>query len=68
VDWVARTLRIAPAGRLAVIDRWSPVTSVLATGEVPPLAFDQLSAVRRPVEPAPVEIFPKIAVVTWRLG
>jgi hypothetical protein len=68
VDWLARTLRVAEDGRLAVVDRWSVMTSALAIGEVPPLALDQLSAVRRPVEPAPVELFPGIALVTWRLG
>ena len=30
VEWVASTLRVAEAGRLAVIDRWSPVTSATA--------------------------------------
>jgi hypothetical protein len=68
LEWLAQTLRVAEAGRLAVVDRWSAVTSVLAVGEVPPLALDQLSAVRRPVEQAPVEIFPEMAVVSWRLG
>jgi hypothetical protein len=68
VEWVASSLRVAETGRLAVIDRWSPVTRALANGEVPPLALDQLSAVRRPVEPAPEDIFPGWAVVTWRLG
>jgi hypothetical protein len=68
VEWLSRTLRVADAGRLAVVDRWSMVTSPLATGEVPPLALDQLSAVRRAVEPAPEDISPEIAVVTWRLG
>jgi hypothetical protein len=68
VEWLAWTLRVAEEGRLAVVDRWSVMTSGLAIGEVPPLALDQLSAVRRPVEAAPEEIFPGIAVVTWRLG
>jgi len=68
LEWLAQTLRIAEAGRLTVLDRWSAVTSALASGEVPPLAFDQLSAVRRPIEQAPVEIFPEMAVVSWRLG
>ena len=67
-EWLAQTLRVAEVGRLAVVDRWSAVTSVLATGEVPPLALDQLSAVRRAVDQAPVEIFPEMAVVSWRLG
>jgi hypothetical protein len=68
VEWVASMLRVAEAGRLAVLDRWSPVTRPLANGEEPPLALDQLAAVRRPVEPAPEDIFPGWAVVTWRLG
>jgi hypothetical protein len=68
VEWVASTLRVAEAGRLAVIDRWSPVTRPLPGGEAPPLALDQLAAVRRPVEPAPEDLFPGWAVVTWRLG
>ena len=67
-EWMTQTLRVAEVGRLAVVDRWSAVTSVLATGEVPPLALDQLSAVRRAVDQAPVEIFPEMAVVSWRLG
>jgi hypothetical protein len=68
LEWLAQTLRVAEVGRLAVVDRWSAMTRVLATGEVPPLALDQLAAVRRPVEPAPVEIFPEMAIVSWRLG
>jgi hypothetical protein len=68
VEWLARTLRVAEVGRLAVVDRWTVITSGLVIGEVPPLALNQLSAVRRPVEPAPEDIFPGIGVVTWRLG
>jgi hypothetical protein len=68
VDWLARTVRVAEAGRLAVIDRWSAVTSPLPEGEDPPLALDQLAAVRRPLEPAPEALFPPLAIVTWRLG
>lgn len=68
VEWLARTLRVAEMGRLAVIDRWSVVTGALAPGEVPPLALDQLAAVRRPVEPAPVELFSGLSVLSWRLG
>ncbi len=68
VEWLAHTLRGAEEGRLAVVDRWSDVTSMLAYGEVPPLALDQLSTVRRPLQPAPVDLSPGIAVVTWRLG
>jgi hypothetical protein len=68
VDWLAGALRIAGSGRLVVIDRWTEVTRPLAHGEAPPLALDQLAAVRRPVEPAPVRLFPEMSVVTWRLG
>jgi hypothetical protein len=68
VEWLARTVRVAQAGRLAVLDRWSVVTSPLPEGEVPPLALDQLASVRRPLQPAPEELFPPLAVVTWRLG
>ncbi len=68
VDWLAGALRIAGSGRLAVIDRWTEVTGPLAPGEVPPLALDQLAAVRRPIEPAPVPLFPEFSMVTWRLG
>jgi hypothetical protein len=68
VEWLARTVRVAEAGRLAVIDRWSAVTSPLPEGGVPPLALDQLAAVRRPLEPAREELFPPLAIVTWRLG
>jgi hypothetical protein len=66
VEWIAGTVRTAEAGRLAVIDRWSPLTGPLAPGEVPPLALDQLAAVRRPLEAAPAELFPGLAIVTWR--
>ncbi len=68
VDWLAGALRIAGSGRLVVIDRWTDVTSPLAPGEVPPVALDQLAAVRRPIEPAPVGVFPEMSMVTWRLG
>ncbi len=56
--WPA-TLRIAGSGRLMVIDRWTEVTRPLAPGEAPPLALDQLAAVRRPLEAAPVSLFPE---------
>ena len=68
MDWLAGALRVAESGRLAVIDRWTEVTGPLAPGEVPPLALDQLAAVRRPIEPAPVALFPDSPMVTWRLG
>jgi hypothetical protein len=68
VDWLAGALRIAGTGRLAVIDPWTEVTRPLAPGEVPPLALDQLAAVRRPLEPSPVGLFPEMSMVTWRLG
>lgn len=67
-DWLSGALRIAPSGRLGVIDRWTLVTGPLAVGEVPPLAVDQLAAVRRPIEARPEEIFSGWAVVFWRLG
>jgi hypothetical protein len=68
-EWIGQTAAAAATeGRLAVIDRWSLVTSLLLSGEVPPLALDQLAAVRRPLQPAPVELFPGLAQVTWRLG
>ena len=66
--WLAGALRIAGSGRLVVIDRWTEVTRPLAPGEAPPLALDQLAAVRRPLEPAPVGLFPGMSMVTWRLG
>jgi hypothetical protein len=68
VEWLVRTIRLADAGRLAVLDLWSAVTSPLLEGEVPPLALDQLAAVRRPLEPGLEELFPPLAIVTWRLG
>jgi hypothetical protein len=68
VDWLAGALRIAGSGRLAVLDRWTEVTRPLAHGEVPPLALEQLAVVRRPIEAAPVGLFPDISMVTWRLG
>jgi hypothetical protein len=68
VDWLARTLRVAGTGRLVVVDRWSGLTSPLPPGEVPPLALDQLTSVRRPIEAAPVDLFPELSMVSWRLG
>jgi hypothetical protein len=68
VDWLSGALRIAPSGWLAVIDRWTPMTRPLASGEAPPLALDQLASVRRPMEPGPVEIFSGWSLVSWRLG
>ncbi|MGH9115045.1 MAG: SAM-dependent methyltransferase [Acidimicrobiales bacterium] len=66
--WVAEALRVAESGRLAIVDRWTGVTCVLVPGEAPPLALDQLGAVRPALEPAPTELFPGLSVVTWRLG
>ncbi len=68
VSWLAGALRMAGSGRLAVIDRWTEVTRPLAPGEAPPLALNQLAAVRRPIEPAPVGLFPELWLVSWRLG
>jgi hypothetical protein len=68
VSWLGQALRIAPEGWLAVVDRWSVLTGPLAPGEDPPLALDQLASVRRPLEPAPAEVFSGVSVVTWRLG
>ena len=70
VDWLAGTLRVAGSGRLVVIDRWTDVTRPLTPGEAPPLALDQLAAVRRPIDAAPVESFPGTSpmAVSWRLG
>jgi hypothetical protein len=68
VEWLSRTLRVAEVGRLAVIDRWSVLTGPVAPGEVPPVSLDQLAAVRRPLEPAPVQLFSGLAMLSWRLG
>jgi hypothetical protein len=72
VDWLSGTLRIAGSGRLMVIDRWTDITRPLTRGEAPPLALDQLAAVRRPLEAAPVSLFPgmspEVSTVSWRLG
>jgi hypothetical protein len=68
VDWLAGAVRIAGSGRLAVVDRWTEVTRPLAPGEAPPLALNQLAAVRRPIERAPVRLFPQLSLVSWRLG
>jgi hypothetical protein len=66
--WLAAALRITTEGWLAVVDRWSPITGPLEPGEDPPLALDQLRAVKRPLEPAPEPVFSPMSVVTWRLG
>ncbi len=68
VEWMTQTLRVAPSGRLVVIDRWTELTRPLASGEAPPLALNQLATIRRPVEAAPVDLFSELAMVTWRLG
>jgi hypothetical protein len=68
VNWLAGALRMAGSGRLAVVDRWTEVTRPLAPGEAPPLAVNQLAAVRRPIERAPVGLFPELSLVSWRLG
>lgn len=67
-DWLARTLRIAEWGQLAVIDRWTEVTSPLAEGTPPPLALDQLASVRKPMEAKPAELFSGLSTVSWHLG
>jgi len=67
-DWLARTLRMAETGRLAVIDRWTSLTRPLPPGQAPPLALDQLASVRRPRQAAPVELFSGLSVVLWDLG
>jgi hypothetical protein len=67
-DWLARTLRIAECGQLAVIDRWTEVTSPVAEGTPPPLALDQLASVRKPLEARPVELFSGLSIVSWHLG
>jgi Putative S-adenosyl-L-methionine-dependent methyltransferase len=67
-DWLARTLRVAESGRLVVIDRWTDVTRPLTPGEAPPLALDQLAAVRRSINAAPVDLSPDVSAVSWRLG
>jgi hypothetical protein len=69
VDWLSRTVRVAEAGFLAVVDRWSPFTSPLPPGEVSPsLALDQLARVRGPLEALPAGLFSGLSVVTWALG
>ncbi len=68
LDWLTRTLRVAERGWLAVVDRWTDSTGPLTAGEVPPLAYDQLASVRRPIQAAPVRLFPGVSMVSWRLG
>jgi hypothetical protein len=68
VRWLGAALRVAPEGRLAVIDRWTRLTEPLVAGQAPPLALDQLATVRRPQEAAPEELCPGWSVVTWWLG
>ena len=58
--------RVGPAGSRRPLDRRDPPAGA---GEAPPLALDQLAAVRRPIEPAPAVSFSRtVAVVSWRLG
>ncbi len=68
VEWLTQALRVAEDGWLAVIDRWSPVTTPLPPGEVPPLALDQLASVRKPLQAAPAAFFPPFSLVLWRLA
>jgi hypothetical protein len=63
IRWLVQALRIAPTGVLAVVDRWSG-----GGGSRPAVAFDQLAAVRPPLDRAPVPLSGELAVVTWRLG
>jgi len=66
--WLSSALRVAETGILAVVDRWTQATEALAAGQVPPLALDQLVHIRRPIEPAPLDLFDGLSVVFWRLG
>jgi hypothetical protein len=68
VSWLVETLSSAPAGRLAVVDRWSRWTEPLPEGKEPVLALDQLEAVRKPIAAMPEELCPGWSLVTWRLG
>ncbi len=68
VDWLTHTLRVAGTGRLVIVDRWTEVTGPLAPGQVPPLDLSQLTTARRPIERAPVTLFPELSMVSWRLG
>jgi Putative S-adenosyl-L-methionine-dependent methyltransferase len=78
-QWLAGALRIAETGALLVIDRWTQTTepqpgrdsaggSRAGREPAPPVALDQMTIVRRPVEPAPTELFGGLSSVTWRLG
>ncbi len=66
--WLSGSLRVAEAGMLAVVDRWTDATEALGEDEVPPLALDQLVHIRRPIEKTPTALFDGLSVVIWRLG
>jgi len=66
--WLSSALRVAETGILAVVDRWTEETQATAENQFPPLALDQLAHIRRPIEPAPVEMFDGLSAVFWRLG
>jgi hypothetical protein len=61
IRWLVQALRTAPSGVLAVVDRWS-------TASPPAVSFDQLAAVRPPIDEAPIPLSDELAVVSWRLG
>jgi hypothetical protein len=70
-SWLAGALRTAGAGMLAAADSWTSVTEPVPAGQVPPVSYDQLASVRRPVEHTPAEPFTEpsgLSVVSWRLG
>lgn len=66
--WLADAARASGWGTLLVVDRWTRVTEPLTGDGAPPVSLDQLEPVKQPLEPAPVEIFPGLGMVAWRLG
>jgi hypothetical protein len=76
VAWLQSALRTAPAGTLAVVDRWTQATEPLEAGPTPPpLALDQLRRVRDPIggrdacpEPLAAPGPADLSVVYWRIG
>jgi hypothetical protein len=68
VDWLSRSLRTGESGVLAIVDRWTQVTSPLDGTAPPPLALDQLKRVREPLDISPVGVVGDLSVVSWRLG
>ncbi len=67
-DWISGAFRVAEAGILAIVDSWTAATEPIGSDSRPPMALDQFSPLRRPIDPSPHALFEGLSVVSWRLG